>query len=86
MMLMGNLMKWKFRMPGFFHKALRNLTAKQINDILTKNNWKDEGVRKACISIRQYQAQLGYSAEWMTSYVYNVVMLAKKEPKSQEND
>ena len=86
MMLMGNLMKWKFRMPGFFHKALRNLTAKQINDILTKNTWKDEGVRKACISIRQYQAQLGYSAEWMTSYVYNVVMLAKKEPKSQEND
>lgn len=86
MMLMGNLMKWKFRMPGFFHKALRDLTAKQVNQILTKDNWKDDGVRKAVFAVRRYQQQLGYSAEWMTSYVYNVVMLAKKEPKPDDND
>lgn len=86
MMLMGNLMKWKFRMPGFFHKALRDLTAKQVNQILTKDNWKDDGVRKAVFAVRCYQQQLGYSAEWMTSYVYNVVMLAKKEPKPDDKD
>lgn len=86
MMLMGNLMKWKFRMPGFFHKALRDLTAKQVNQILTKDNWKDDGVRKAVFAVRRYQQQLGYSAEWITSYVYNVVMLAKKEPKPDDND
>lgn len=86
MMLMGNLMKWKFRMPGFFHKALRDLTAKQVNQILTKDNWKDDGVRKAVFAVRSYQQQLGYSAEWMTSYVYNVVMLAKKEPKPDDKD
>ena len=86
MMLMGNLMKWKFRMPGFFHKALRDLTAKQVNQILTKDNWKDDGVRKAVFAVRRYQQQLGYSAEWMTSYVYNVVMLAKKEPKPDDKD
>ena len=83
---MGNLMKWKFRMPGFFHKALRDLTAKQVNQILTKDNWKDDGVRKAVFAVRRYQQQLGYSAEWMTSYVYNVVMLAKKEPKPDDKD
>ncbi len=86
MMLMGNLMKWKFRLPGFFRKALYDLTAKQVNQVLTKDNWKDDGVRKACASVRRYQQQLGYSAEWMTTYVYNVVILAKKEPKPDDKE
>ncbi|MDY4558869.1 MAG: hypothetical protein SPE09_09440 [Alloprevotella sp.] len=86
MMLMGNLMKWKFRLPGFFKNALRQLTAKSVYQVLTKNDWKDDGVRKACLSVRRYQQQLGYSAEWMTSYVYNVVILAKKEPKPNDKD
>lgn len=86
MMLMGNLMKWKFRMPGLFKNALRQLTAKTVNDILTKATWKDDGVRKACDNIRRYQQQLGYSADWMTSYVYNIVLLAKKEPKPESKD
>lgn len=86
MMLMGNLMKWKFRLPGIFKKALRDLTAKAVNDVLTKDNWKDDGVRKACHSVRRYQQQLGYSAEWMTSYVYNIVILAKKEPKPDDKE
>lgn len=86
MMLMGNLMKWKFRLPGFFKNVLRQLTAKQVQEILTRDNWKDEGVRKACIAVRRYQQQLGYSADWMTTYVYNVVILAKKEPKADEQE
>lgn len=86
MMLMGNIMKWKFRLPSMFRQALRNLTAKAVNDVLTKDNWKDEGVRKACASVRRYQQQLGYSADWMTTYVYNVVILVKKEPKPTDKD
>ena len=85
MMLMGNLMKWKFRLPGFLRQALYNLTEKTINDVLTRTSWKDDGVQKACMAIRQYQHRLGFSAQWMTEYVYNIVMLAKKEPK-KEND
>lgn len=84
MMLMGNLMKWKFRLPGFLKKALRTLTEKTVNEVLTKNTWKDDGVRKACLSVRQYQQKLGFTAEWMTEYVYNVVILAKKEPKPHD--
>lgn len=86
MMLMGNLMKWKFRLPGFFKSALLQMTQKTVNQVLTKDNWKDEGVRKACLSVRHYQQQLGYSAEWMTAYVYNIVILAKKEPKPDTKD
>lgn len=81
MMLMGNLMKWKFRMPSFLTKAMREMVAKQVHEIMTKAAWKDEGVRRTCIGIRQYQQSLNYSEQWMTDYVYTLVMLAKKEPK-----
>lgn len=80
-MLMSNLMQWKFRLPGFLSKALREMVAKQIHQVLTRNDWKDEGVRKACVAIRRYQAMLGFSEQWMTDYVYTLVTLAKKEPK-----
>ena len=86
MMLMGNLMKWKFRVPVIFKKALRAMTEKTINQVLTRHTWKDEGVRKTCIAIRNYQHALGYSAEWMTEYVYHIVLLAKKEPKPADSE
>lgn len=86
MMLIGNLMQWKFRMPSMFHKALRNMTAKTINQILTRNDWKDDAVRRTCINIRKYAATLKYSENWMTEYVFHIVMLAKKEPKKNMSD
>ena len=84
-MLMGNLMQWKMRLPSFFRGALREMTAKQIHQVLTKNEWKDEGVRRACFSVRRYQSMLDYSEQWMTEYVYTIVMLAKKEPKKNSD-
>lgn len=86
MMLMGNLMQWKFRLPGFFRKAMRNMVEKQIHQIMTNNNWKDEGVRRTCVAVRKYQAALGYSEAWMTEYVHTVVMLAKKEKRPQTQE
>lgn len=83
MMLMSNLMQWKFRLPSFLHKALRGMVDKQIHDILTRNDWKDEAVRRSCISVRKYQSELSYSEAWMTEYVYTTVMLAKKEKTPQ---
>ena len=86
MMLVGNLMQWKFRIPGIFHKLLRGMTEKIINDILTKNNWKDEATFKTVYTVRQYKEKLGYSAEWMTDYVYKIVTLAKKEPRPNSDE
>ncbi len=86
MMLMGNLMNWKFRLPSFLRGALRNLTEKSVRDIFTKNSWSDASVQKAVMNVRSYQAQLGYSQAWMTEFVYNVLMLAKKEPKTDNKD
>ena len=37
MMLMGNLMQWKFRMPSIFKKTLRGMTAKTVHDVQNRN-------------------------------------------------
>jgi len=86
MMLMGNLMKFKLRLPSIFKKALYAMTQKQIAELFTKNDYSDPAVLKAVASVRQYSAKLGFSQQWMTDFVYNVVMLAKKEPKKDISD
>lgn len=86
MMLMGNLMKWKFRLPGIFKEAFRRMTEKTIHDVLNKNTWKDEAVMRACFSVRKYHNSLGYSEAWLTEYVYNILALAKKESAPKNNE
>lgn len=86
MMLMGNLMQWKFRLPGFFRDAMKKMVAKQVHEVMTRTDWKDDGVRKACVALRKYQAMLGYSEDWMTEYVHSIVMLAKKEPRKNSDE
>lgn len=66
---------------GSFQEVIARHDGKAVHDILTKVDWKDDGVRKTCGNIRQYQHALGYSEAWMTEYVYKIVLLAKKEPK-----
>lgn len=84
MMLVGNLMKFKLRVPGFFKKAIYTMTEKTVNDIYEKNSFSDPGVIKAVMSIRQYDHRLGFSRKWTTDFVYQMVILAKKEPKPAE--
>lgn len=86
MMLMGNLMKFKLRLPSFFKKAIYSMTEKTVNDLFTKNDFKDPGVLKTVVAIRQYDKRLGFSQQWITQFVYQVVMLAKKEPKPDDAD
>jgi hypothetical protein len=40
-------------------------------------------MHKTATAVRQYKERLGYSEQWMTEYVYNIVLLAKKEPKQK---
>lgn len=81
MMVMGNLMQWKFRLPAFMRSALKTMTEKTVHDLLTKNDWKYENVRRTVAQIRLYQEKLGFSESWMSEYVYTTVMLAKKEKR-----
>lgn len=83
MMAMGQLMQWKLRLPSFFQKALRGMTEKTIHDVLTKNDWRDDAMRRSVIAIRKAQATLGYSEAWMVEYSHTLLMLAKKEPRNK---
>lgn len=86
MMLVSNLMQWKFRTPGFMKKALYAMTEQTVSDILTKNKWKDEATYKTVAIVRQLQGQLGYSQKWMTDFVFQVVSLAKKEKRPKQSN
>lgn len=84
MMLIGTLMKWKFRIPSFLKKAMRSMTDKTVHDVFTKENWKDDATRKSVYSVRRYQQLLGFSEQWTADYVYNFLILAKREKPSKE--
>lgn len=86
MMLMGNLMKFKLRMPSMFKKTLYTMTEKTVSDIFNKNDYKDAGVVKTVLSIRKYNQRLGFTQKWITDFTYQVVMLAKKEPKRNDDN
>lgn len=85
LMLVTNLMKYKLRIPSMFKKTLYTATEQTVNDIFTKNDFKDASVMKTVVAIREYARRLGFTPQWTTDFVYKVVMLAKKEPR-QKND
>ena len=84
MMLMGNLMKFKLRIPSFFRKALKTMTEKTVNDVFTKNDYSDPATMKTVLAIRQYAKRLGFSQQWTSDFVYQLVVLAKKQPAPQQ--
>lgn len=86
MMLMGNLMKFKLRVPSFMKKAIYTMTEKTVSDIFNKNDYKDAGVMKTIVGIRTYNKRLGFSQKWITDFVFQVVMLEKKEPRPKSDD
>jgi hypothetical protein len=86
MMLTGNLMKYKLRMPSIFKKTIYSMTKDTVDDIFTKNTYKDASVMKTVLEIRQLDNHLNFSRKWITDFVFQVVMLAKKEPRTKEDD
>lgn len=86
MMLIGNLMKFKLRVPSFMKKAIYTMTEKTVDDIFHKNDYTDASVLKTVVAVREYSRRLGFSQQWTTNFVYNVVMLAKKEPRPKDED
>jgi hypothetical protein len=41
---------------------------------------------KSVVAVRQYSQRLGFSQQWVTNFVYKVVMLAKKEPRPKTDE
>lgn len=86
MMLLGNLMKFKLRLPGFMKKALYTMTQKTVDDIFNKNDFNDASVVKTVMQLRQLDKQLCFSQLWVTDFAFQVLMLAKKEPRPSDEE
>ena len=78
MMLVGSLMKFKLRVPSIFRKTLYTMTAATVNDIFDKNDFTDPSVVKSVMAVRKYDARLGFSRKWISDFIFQVVMLAKR--------
>lgn len=86
MMLMGNLMKFKLRLPSFMKKTLYKLTAQTVDDIFNKNDFSDAGVLKTVVGLRHFNTRLKFSQQWVTDFTFQVLMLAKKEPRPSDEE
>lgn len=86
MMLTGNLMKFKLRVPSVFKKTIYTMTEKTVNDIFTKNSYTDASVVKSVMAVRKFNQKLNFSQKWVTDFVYQVVMLAKQEPAPSDEE
>lgn len=86
MMLVSNMMKYKLRLPSIFKKTIYTMTQQTVSDIFISNDFKDPSELKAAVAIRKYNHRLGFSQKWTTDFVYQVVMLAKKEPRQKDDD
>ena len=79
-----NWMQWKFRFSMLVKKLLYAQTQKTIHEIVTRSEWKDTNVQKVAWRIRKYKDTLGYSEQWMTDFVYNVVLMAREDAKKKK--
>ena len=86
MMLMGNLMKFKLRLPSFMKKTLYKLTAQTVDDIFNKNDFSDASVLKTVVGLRHFNTRLKFSQQWVTDFTFQVLMLAKKEPRPSDEE
>jgi hypothetical protein len=77
--LIEKMMNIRFRLSLFFNKLLYRMTSKTIHKILTKSEWQDISIQKAAWSIRKYQESLGYSEQWIVDFVYQILLLVKKD-------
>lgn len=79
MMVVGKQMQWKLAIPGLLKKLIYSFTKKAIHNIINKKDWKSDEMIKPCKEIQKYQEKLGYSEEWMTQYVFPILLMAKKK-------
>ena len=84
MMLLGNVMKFKLRLPSFFKGTLRTMTEKTVNEVFTKNDYNDPATMKTVMELRNLSKRLGFSKQWISAFAFQLIMLAKKESAAKD--
>lgn len=83
LLLMSSIMSWKLRIPSFFKSTIKRMIAQSIHAVMHQNDWKDASVVQAVGKTRSYVKQLNFSENWISEFVFQIVLLARKEPKQQ---
>jgi hypothetical protein len=77
--LLGNLMQIKFRISLLFKNMLHKETGKLIHKIMTQSEWKNVDDQKKAWAVKKYAENLHYSENWISEFVYHVMLLAKED-------
>lgn len=83
--LVTSLMKWKMQVPNFMKNSLRKITEETIHKIMTKPDWKKPEIMAASFNLRKQSEGLGFTEEWMSEFMFNIIILAKKEKRKKED-
>jgi glucose-1-phosphate thymidylyltransferase len=67
-------------------KTLYKLTAQTVDDIFNKNDFSDASVLKTVVGLRHFNTRLKFSQQWVTDFTFQVLMLAKKEPRPSDEE
>lgn len=77
-------MQWKLQAAMIFKKFIRPTINSAINKLLTKPSLKDAASFKAATNIRLAKETLGYSEKWMSEFVYQVILMSRKDAKESK--
>lgn len=78
-----SLMKWKMQIPLFMKGTLRKATEDTIHEMMTKGTWSKPEIMAATFNLRKQADTLGFSEPWMTEFIFNLIVLAKKEKRKK---
>lgn len=70
--------KWKLQGAMLFKRMLRSTVKNAVDKTMTKVTWKDAEATAAAYKIRTTSTSLGYSNEWMTEMVYQILVQSKR--------
>ena len=80
------LMKWKMQIPSFMKGTLRSVTEQTIHDIMTKATWSKPEMMAAIFNLKKQTESLGFSEAWMSEFMFNLIVLAKKEKRKKADN
>jgi hypothetical protein len=72
---------WRLRFSLLLKRWLRRETGKIVRDILYKATWKEGDTQKVAWRIRKYAEMLHFSEQWVSDFVYTILILARSESR-----
>lgn len=76
--------QWKLQGGMMFKALLRPAVISSVNKLMTKNDWKEVSTTKTVRELRKSKETLGYSDNWMTEFLYQIILLSKKDSKESK--